>query len=336
MVCVGIIANPASGKDIRRLVAHGSVFNNHEKVNIVRRVMLGLDAVGVDRIVTMPDTFNICGKAQDNLKLGAEVQQLDMPVDDTQADTTRAAGRMRDLGIDCLVSLGGDGTNRALAKACGSIPLLPLSTGTNNVFPYMLEGTLAGLAAGLVASGAVASSEAVEQRPCLEVEINGEAADIALIDAVVCDDFYIASRAVWDMNKVRMVIVTRRVAAQIGFMALAGNLPLPEPPRCGGMVIETDPQAPPILAPIAPGMIQSVGVRQYAHLDVDERVELPVGRGTIALDGEREIVMRPHDHIAACLRAAGPRVVQPHKALALAAEQGFFMTGRRRRCLGTT
>jgi predicted polyphosphate/ATP-dependent NAD kinase len=30
---VGIIANPASGKDIRRLVAYGSVFDNNEKVN---------------------------------------------------------------------------------------------------------------------------------------------------------------------------------------------------------------------------------------------------------------------------------------------------------------
>ncbi|MDI9377286.1 MAG: ATP-NAD kinase, partial [Synergistota bacterium] len=34
MTLVGIIANPASGKDIRRLVAHGSVFDNIEKVNI--------------------------------------------------------------------------------------------------------------------------------------------------------------------------------------------------------------------------------------------------------------------------------------------------------------
>jgi len=32
---VGIISNPASGKDIRRLVAYGSVFDNNEKVNIV-------------------------------------------------------------------------------------------------------------------------------------------------------------------------------------------------------------------------------------------------------------------------------------------------------------
>ena len=46
-------------QDIRRLVAHGSVFNNNEKVNIVRRVLLGLDAAGVDTVLTMPDAFNI-------------------------------------------------------------------------------------------------------------------------------------------------------------------------------------------------------------------------------------------------------------------------------------
>ena len=333
VACVGIIANPASGKDIRRLVAHGSVFNNNEKVNIVRRVMLGLDAVGVDRIVTMPDVFSICGKALDNLKLNAEVLPLDMSIDDTQRDTTRAAQHMRDLGVDCLVSLGGDGTNRALAKSCGTVPLLPLSTGTNNVFPYMLEGTLAGLAAGLVASGAVDASEAVEQRPCLEIEVNGTATDIALVDAVVCDDLFVASRAVWDMTKVRMVIVARRMAAQIGFMGLAGNLPQPGAPD-GGMVIETDPQAPPVLAPIAPGLIRRVGVRRYAQLDLEDRVELPAGKGTIALDGEREIVMRPDDSIAVYLRAAGPRVVQPQKALTLAAEQGFFVSGQEPHCLG--
>ena len=37
---IGIIANPASGKDIRRLVAYGSVFDNAEKTNIV---MIALD-----------------------------------------------------------------------------------------------------------------------------------------------------------------------------------------------------------------------------------------------------------------------------------------------------
>ncbi|WP_222927512.1 hypothetical protein [Biomaibacter acetigenes] len=36
MKSIGIIANPASGKDIRRLVAHATIIDNNEKVNIVK------------------------------------------------------------------------------------------------------------------------------------------------------------------------------------------------------------------------------------------------------------------------------------------------------------
>ena len=56
MSLVGIIANPASGKDIRRLVAHGTVFDNVEKTNIVQRILLGLAATGVKKVLFMPDT----------------------------------------------------------------------------------------------------------------------------------------------------------------------------------------------------------------------------------------------------------------------------------------
>ncbi|MGE3535948.1 MAG: ATP-NAD kinase family protein [Candidatus Tectimicrobiota bacterium] len=328
MACVGIIANPASGKDIRRLVAHGSVFNNNEKVNIVRRVILGLDATGVETILTMPDNFSICAKAVDTLQLRASVRELDMVVESTPQDTVQAAARMRDLGADCLVSLGGDGTNRSLVKACGTIPLLPLSTGTNNVFPYMFEGTLAGLAAGIVARGLVTSPEAIVQRPRLDIEVNGEVVDLALIDAVVCEDQYIAARAVWDINKVRMIVVAQRLPAQIGFMALAGNLPLAGASPTTGLVLHIDPSAPTVLAPIAPGLIVPVGIRSHGPLEAGERVEVSGGPGTIALDGEREVVMRRDDHVAIRLQPAGPRVVNPQQVLALAAEQGFFVQTR--------
>jgi hypothetical protein len=43
---VDIISNPASGKDIRRFVAFGSVFDNQERVRIMRRRLLGLAAMG--------------------------------------------------------------------------------------------------------------------------------------------------------------------------------------------------------------------------------------------------------------------------------------------------
>jgi predicted polyphosphate/ATP-dependent NAD kinase len=324
---VGIVANPASGKDIRRLVAHGSVFSNHEKINIVRRVLLGLDAMGVDTVLTMPDSFDICRKAQDHVTLATTVQALDMPVEFTQADTTLAAARMRELGVACIISLGGDGTNRALAKATGNTPILPLSTGTNNVFPYMIEGTLAGLAAGVVAQGWVTAPETIVQRPRLDLEVNGQVVDLALVDAVVCDERAIAARAVWDVAKVRLVVVAQCVPAQIGFMALASNLPRTDGQSGGGMVLEIHPDAPAVLAPIAPGLIVPVGVQRHTPLAAGAQVEVPRGPYTMALDGERERRIQPQDRVVLHLNPQGPRVINPHLVLAYAAQQGIFLRG---------
>jgi len=115
---VGIIPNPASGKDIRRMVAYGSVFDNNEKVNIVKRVILGLDSMGVREIVFMPDYFGIGVRAMENLDVSLTASFLDMQTENTQEDSARAAEMMRDLGVACIVTLGGDGTNRVVAKTC--------------------------------------------------------------------------------------------------------------------------------------------------------------------------------------------------------------------------
>ncbi len=76
MSLVGIIANPASGTDIRRLVAYGSVFNNQEKVRIVRRILLGLEAAGVRQISYMPDYYGIVERALDSLNIGMDISPL--------------------------------------------------------------------------------------------------------------------------------------------------------------------------------------------------------------------------------------------------------------------
>ena len=45
MPLIGIIANPSSGKDIRRLVADADGIDNQHKANIVRRVLRGIAAI---------------------------------------------------------------------------------------------------------------------------------------------------------------------------------------------------------------------------------------------------------------------------------------------------
>src|SRR5205823_5398360 len=123
---VGIIANPASGRDIRRLVAHGTVFDNNEKTAIVRRVLLGLEAVGIGRVAYMPEhDFGILPRALSELRahpFSLEASPLEMPVLGSSADSTRAAQQLAELGSGCIITLGGDGTNRAVSRGCGSVP----------------------------------------------------------------------------------------------------------------------------------------------------------------------------------------------------------------------
>ena len=138
MSSVGIIANPRAGKDIRRLVAHGSVLDTQEKVYIVRRAILGLEGAGVDEIIFFPDPASIGPKALSGIEgdRKATVRMLEMSVYDEAADSTRAAALMQEQGVSCVIVLGGDGTNRVVTKGSGSMPLVPLSTGTNNTFGH--------------------------------------------------------------------------------------------------------------------------------------------------------------------------------------------------------
>jgi predicted polyphosphate/ATP-dependent NAD kinase len=65
---IGIIANPTSGKDIRRLVVQALVVSNREKVNIVKRVLIGAHAVGAREVMIMPDRYGIGNQSVHDLK----------------------------------------------------------------------------------------------------------------------------------------------------------------------------------------------------------------------------------------------------------------------------
>ena len=56
---VGIIPNPMSGRDIRRVVAQASVFPNTEKTSMVLRIIRAVGALGVERVLLSTDAFGI-------------------------------------------------------------------------------------------------------------------------------------------------------------------------------------------------------------------------------------------------------------------------------------
>jgi predicted polyphosphate/ATP-dependent NAD kinase len=330
MSSVGIIANPASGRDIRRLVAHGSVFSNNEKVNIVRRVLLGLDAVGVERVVCMPDSFRIGQRALEGIDLRLAYEELPLYVHDSGRDSQAAAAALRERGVGCIVTLGGDGTNRAAAKACGDVPLLAVSTGTNNVFPVMIEGTVAGLAAGLIATGQVDVKEATYRTPRLEIEVDGSPADLALIDAAVVSDTYVGARAIWEPDRLRHLILARAGLHYIGLSAIGGALYPAGLPAGQALYVELGPGGQTVTAPIAPGLIHEVAVRSHALLAWGERLTLDLSACTVALDGERELEVTKPRRVGFLATERGPVIVDVPRTMELAGRRGVFLHAVRR------
>jgi len=323
---VGIIANPASGKDIRRLVAHGSVFDNNEKINIVRRVLRALDAVGVRRVLAMPDSFNLVAQAQEKAGGAMPVEWVPLKPANSASDSTKAAQFMAAAGAGCIVTLGGDGTNRAVAKGCGYVPLVPISTGTNNAFPEMVEGTLAGLAAAAVAlrvKGVRLAGIRLARR--LDILRDGELTDFALVDVVVYNERFVASRAIWDVDKIKTVILSRVAPGTIGASAIAGYLPQGSTPNHHGIWLEIGGQGRPVLAPIAPGIVIPVPIEAMHPLAVGQQRAIIHAPAVLALDGEREILIKPGQQVEIRLSQNGPHVVNVKAALQAASQAGLFM-----------
>lgn len=327
---VGIIANPASGRDIRRLAAHGAVFDNNEKAAIVRRMLFGLEAAGVTNVLYMPEhDFGIVPRALDGQDLQLTASPLEMPVLSLSADSTRAASLLAERGVRCILTLGGDGTNRAVAKGCGAIPLVPVSTGTNNVFPTHLEGTIAGLAAGFIATLG-ASEQTMRRAPRLEARVSGgpvEMVESALVDVAISSLPFVGARALWDLSVVREIVLARVAPATMGLSSLGGALldaTAEEMDAPSGMSITLGPGGRQALAALAPGLVQWVGVKVCRRLAPGEVVAFQPGVGTVALDGEREIELAADSRVEVRFGLDGPFVVDVPATLAAAARAGHL------------
>ena len=322
MAIFGIVANPASGKDVRRLVARASVFDNQEKQAIVERAIIGAAAAGAKEFAYLDDANGIVASAvRENPRLVA--RPLDATRTRTALDTISAARALKDAGCAAVLILGGDGTNRAFSLGWPDAPLIPVSTGTNNVFPHLLEGTLAGAAAGLLASGRIELPAVAARQKAIQVQVEGERPDKALIDAVLSRERFVGARALLQPELLDMALLSRAQPAAVGITAIGGLLrPLSEA-EDGGLRLRFGPGGQIVQAPIAPGLYKSIAVAECVRTSFGEDVAA-VGPGVLAFDGERERVLRPGQQAKLRVVRDGPWVVDVGHALELAADQGLF------------
>ena len=225
---MGVVANPASGRDIRRIVTGASVFDNAEKGSMVYRLLLRPCRGPRPPRLEMPagsglsEALRRRAPARDGRL--PELELLDQRLEETAADTVVAVREMRARGVSAIVVLGGDGTNRIVAKHCGAIPLCALSTGTNSVFPELREATVAGLATGLVASGCVGTG-ARRREKMIHIARDGDPRfDFALVNVAVTSEPWLGARAVWRISEVSEIFVSFARPDAVGLSAIAGQL----------------------------------------------------------------------------------------------------------------
>ncbi len=319
---MGMVANPASGKDVRRLVARASVFDNQEKQAIVGRALTGAVAAGAREIAYLDDVHGIvAGALQDHRSLRA--RPLDTSRTGTPLDTISAARALRDIDCAVTITLGGDGTNRAFALGWPNAPLIPLSTGTNNVFPHLLEGTVAGAAAGLIAAGRVAMRQVARQQKLIRVDIDGERGDLALIDAVLSRERFVGARALLAPELLDTALLTRAEPAAVGITAVGGLLQIVGREDDAGLLLNIGAGGPRVKAPIAPGHYRPVDIAAWRTVQLGEAVEI-AGPGVLAFDGERDRTLQAGQKARMVIERSGPHVLDVEQTLRLAAEHRLF------------
>jgi len=343
MITIGIVANPASGKDIRRLVARASVFDNPEKQAIVQRALAGMQSVlGHEpwQLAYLDDAHGIVKRALSEINKtardgGACASPASLPVmaaeTSSAIDTRRAAEALSELPSAVNLTLGGDGTNRAFALGWLAAPLIPISTGTNNVFPRLMEATIAGAAAGLVASGAVALADVAEQQKVIRVEIEGEKDDLALIDAVLVAERFVGARALLNPDSLKSALLTIADPAAVGITAIGGLItPLDSRVDLGMRLEFGDHEGEEataghiVTAPIAPGYYQDVKVSGHSMVNFSQILRC-TGPGVLAFDGERERVLKPGQQATLSVTRSGPIIIDVAATMRLAAERGCFL-----------
>jgi len=331
---VGIIANPAAGKDIRRLVAGAMVIDNQTKVGMIYRLLVGLNTMGVDEAAIMPDEANLGAQAIDRFTRRGDAERrceghlaarvLHMPWSGGPEDSRRAAHVLHQAGAGCIITLGGDGTVRIVSRGAETTPLLAVSTGTNNVLPSFVEPTIAGMAAGAVATKRVPLQEAAARQKWIEVQVDDGRRDRALVDAALVRGLFVGTRAVWRGADLRVIVVTRADPASAGLSALVGAVAYAHPDHHFGLVLRLRRDgARTLCGLLSPGL--------PVELAYDRAEQLPVGQSwsttvaepmLVTLDGEREIALHPGQTVTMSLRDDGPWLVDARRALRRAAQSG--------------
>ena len=323
---IAIVVNPMSGRDVRRVAARASSMTHEHKRDMVARVAAGADSAGVEEIYVVKEPFRIASMALEWMKLNAKVIELTVPLEHRASDTELAVGAFLEHGVSSFVSLGGDGTNRIITRVAKDIDLIPISTGTNNVFPSLIEPTIAGIVAGLNARRRVDFESVKERAKVMHVKTASGVEDIGLIDAVLLEDDFVGNFLPFDAKKIKRVLLTQALPDSVGISPIGGYLEVVTSKENYGLLVEMG-RAKSYPVPISPGLFQTVSVDSHQRISFGEEIVF-AGSGVLALDGDREHAITRDTPISVTIRRDGPYVIDITAAMRHVVAEGMMLIAK--------
>lgn len=314
----GLIINPDAGKDVRRFVSYATYSSNFTKVELGKRVVSGFNAAGVEEVLVMHDHMGLGEDVVVTLekKVSSKLTLVPTRCTGTVSDTVEAASKMVEMGVDVIVAIGGDGTLRAVFKGARDTPLTLVSAGTNNVTGAYYDATLVGYAAGIVATQKKLLKIFARRAKLLKVLVNNTLRDIALIDVAGVSLPYTGAKAIVDPEYVNFAVFTKGEPLDIGLASIVGFYDPTSFEDDHGYYMEFDTsKGIPIKAVPMPGIFKVFYLKKALKLKIGEKVLLPRGIYTLALDGEREIEVGEDDFVEVTITREGPLLLNIPKIL---------------------
>lgn len=308
-----------AGRDIRRLVAVASLRSSQEKVLTGRRLLAGMAAVPESEVVMVDDREGLGAYLAADAPL--PVRLIEEGHAEGAGRTVEWVARLEQAGISVLVAVGGDGTQRLVASARPRVPLIPVAGGTNNVACWLGDETAAGLAAARYAQQGMPLEDVGRRHKWIRLQV-GAVEEVALIDLAWVRRAYTGALAVWEPEAVAALLLTTADATRPGLSNIGGQLEALSAEEDAALWLELGEagQGREVAAILAPGLMARFAVRRRERIPLGAWVEqVAEADMTLALDGERELVVASGARVRVAVERSGLWVLDPARVLTWAA-----------------
>ncbi len=318
---VGIIVNPNSGTDARRLTSNAQFMDNIQKLRILKSIVMGLIGSGITQIEIMPDYLGIASNLVNDIKgNGVDISMIDIDPEGDLNDTKRAVEHFKKDNVSLIILLGGDGTLRAAAEQSADIPYLPVSTGTNNTIPYLVEGTVAGLASGYFINYKL--NEGLCNLNKIDVYINNDLTNIGLVE-VSTTNYKFKGTGIIDLSMIIDSVVIFGKPTSIGVASIGGLIKQMDCNSKKFVYINFNGRNYKLKSVESPGVIKDIYINDYKIIDVGNKVKMEKSY-FIEIDGERLISVDENDNVEVYVNSDGPKLLDINKIMEIVSERGLF------------